>query len=311
MTLAEAFLDRIGRLRVDRSNGQRKPHKPLLLLMAIGRWVTRGQREVSFLEVEETLVPLLDVYAPPVAGSHSPELPYWALQNDGVWEIPGADSLPVGAKGKPTRQTLRTSVGRIPALYADALASDPALAARAVQLLLEAHFPGSLHEDLRAALDLVDVGGALPGPAVDAVAEVRIQRARDRGFRAEVLAAYEHKCALSGFQALLGGVPFGLEAAHVHWHSQGGPSTVDNGLALTPTLHKLFDHGAWTLDDQHRVLVSRQFTGTDAAVRELRDLHGKPIRAPLDTQPVSLEFIHWHRDPRLGGVFREPALSKH
>jgi predicted restriction endonuclease len=33
------------------------------------------------------------------------------------------------------------------------------------------------------------------------------------------------------------------------------PSTVANGLALTPTLHKLFDHGAWSLDDSRRVIV--------------------------------------------------------
>ena len=110
------------------------------------------------------------------------------------------------------------------------------------------------------------------------------RRRRDASFRAQVLAAYDQRCAVSGFQALLGGTLFCLEAAHVHWHSHGGPSTVANGLALTPTLHKLFDHGAWSLDDNRRVIVSRHFSGSDAT--------------------LDLACIRWHREPELGGVFR-------
>ena len=58
------------------------------------------------------------------------------------------------------------------------------------------------------------------------------------------------------------------------------PSTVANGLALTPTLHKLFDHGAWSLDDSRRVIVSRHFSGSDVAPGELRALEGKPYHSP-------------------------------
>ena len=94
------------------------------------------------------------------------------------------------------------------------------------------------------------------------------------------------------------------------WHAQGGPATVDNGLVLEPTLHKLFDRGAWSLTDDLRVIVSAEFTGSDEAVQMLRSHHGSRIRPPLPGNPTpDAEYIRWHRDESLGGVFRQPALS--
>ena len=91
---------------------------------------------------------------------------------------------------------------------------------------------------------------------------------------------------------------------------EGGPDRVDNGLALQPTLHLLFDRGAWTMTDDRRVVVSRRFTGSEEAVSLLRGLHGRRLRDPLPgCAPVSSEFIRWHREPERGGVFRGPGLG--
>ena len=67
-----------------------------------------------------------------------------------------------------------------------------------------------------------------------------------------------------------------------------------------------FDHGAWSLDDSRRVIVSRHFSGSDVALGELRALEGRPLRAPAPGYaPLDLECIRWHREPDLGGVFRK------
>jgi putative restriction endonuclease len=85
---------------------------------------------------------------------------------------------------------------------------------------------------------------------------------------------------------------------------------VANGLAVEPTMHKLFDAGAWTLTDDRRVLVSADLTGTDATVERIRSYNGQPIRKPLPGEPeVGLDFIRWHREPDQGGVFRAPGLQ--
>ena len=95
----------------------------------------------------------------------------------------------------------------------------------------------------------------------------------------------------------------------MRWHAYDGPDEIANGIALEPTLHKLFDAGAWSLTDDRRILVSKDFTGSDSAVERLRSYHGKPLRSPLPGEsPVSVDYIRWHRETEKGGVFRAPAL---
>lgn len=312
--VAQDLLQRLSHLRVDKANGARRPHKPLLMLLAIQRLLVRGQHKVPFDEAELELRPLLQLYAPPIRNTPDVTLPFWHLQNDQVWEVVGRDHMDRKGDGMPTKAAFRAAVGRIPDPYAIRLAADRGLAAQAVQILLNQHFAPSLHNDLRVALGLEGLED--PAARAQAVAEAApaysaagMRAQRNRSFRSDVLAAYGHRCAVTGFQALVGGMAFCLEAAHVHWHSQGGPSEVTNGLSLTPTLHKLFDHGAWTLDNKRRVLVSQQFNGQGKEFQQLRSLHGKPLRKPIaDFQMVAEKYIAWHRDPKLGGVFREPAL---
>lgn len=315
MSVGTELASRVAHLNVDRSGGKRKPHKPLLLLYAIARLVQFRQRELPFDQVRAAMLPLLGAYAPPVRARHQPELPYWHLRTDEVWEGSGAEHLELQAGGFPRMAGLRETSGRLPERFARALLDDPTLARRVVLRILDEHFEPSLHEDVLAAVGL-DRGLLAPGIERACPDHVRegdtetIERLRrSPSFHDEVLSAYDRRCALTGFQAMLSGTLFGVEAAHVHWHSKGGPSRVSNGIALDPTLHKPLDHGAWTLTDDRRVLVSREFTGSDAAIAVLRPHHGKRPRDPLPgCEPVGLDFLRWHREPELGGIFRWPPL---
>ena len=204
---------------------------------------------------------------------------------------------------------MRATVARIPERHRNALLASPTLARACTAALLDEHFEPSLHEDVLQACGFpADWLSPLREPM--AVVRDGSRLARDGGFRERVLSAYDHRCVATGFQATFGGAFFGLEAAHVHWHSQGGPSSVDNGIPLSPTMHKLFDHGAWSLSDDRRILVSKQFSGSDEAISMLRPLQGKPIRAPKsEVDALRVDFIRWHREPSLGGVFRWPAIA--
>jgi putative restriction endonuclease len=314
MLVGSELESRVEKLNVDRSGGKRKPHKPLLFLYAIARLVRFGERDLPFDQVEADLLPLLGAYAPPVKAQHQPELPYWHLRSDEVWEVPGADRLEVQAGGFPRMGGLRKTSGRIPGRFAAVLLTDPALVRRVVQRILYEHFEPSLHDDVLAAVgldrDFLAEGDHTNADRVLEGEPESIERLRRSAtFRGEVLRAYDRRCALTGFQAMISGTLFGVEAAHVHWHSKGGPSLVANGLALNPIMHKLFDHGAWTLTDDRRVLVSSEFSGSDAAIAVLRPLHGRRLRDPLPgCEPVGVEFIHWHREPEMGGIFRLPPL---
>jgi putative restriction endonuclease len=96
---------------------------------------------------------------------------------------------------------------------------------------------------------------------------------RDARFRQTVMTAYDYRCAVSGFAAegvRPGRITRLLEAAHVQPVAEHGPDDITNGLALTPTLHKLFDEGLFTLS----------YDGPTLRVKTSPRLHVSMIRSP-------------------------------
>jgi len=288
------FLDALGKLGVWKRGGQRAPHKPLLLLLALGRLQRGEPRLVDFNDLEGPLRSLLGRFGPP-RRSHHPEYPFWWLQSDGVWEVPRGEEVPRRSGGK---EPLVTAVreghleGGLPADLDRLLRARPALVRRAAAALLEAHFPSSVHGDIctAAGLDLED-----------RVASTR--RRRDPAFAGEVLRAYEHRCAMCGYRVTLDGASVAIEAAHVRWHAGGGPSTVDNGMALCPVHHKLFDLGALGLSEKRRVLVSSRLTDQRTPEATMEEIAGRPLLGPQrGFRPVALPHVRWH----LEEVFRGP-----
>lgn len=290
------ILEVFANLNVNVRGDIRAPHKPLLTLLAIAK-IEAGEPQVALSSVEEKLKELLVAFGPP-SQQPQPELPFWHLRGDGIWQVEGADDLPLQKGGFPRIAGLREAKGSFVGEVQHALA-DERFREDCVRTLLDNYFPESLHEDILASVGLTQM-----------LTSSTAKRKRDPRFRDNVLQAYDYRCAATGFQAALSGSFFGCEAAHVRWHAYNGPDTVDNGLCLEPTMHKLLDKGAWSLTDDRRIIISKSFTGSDTAIERIRSLHGKPIRAPVSDEPeLSVEFIKWHREPNLGGVFRGPGLS--
>ena len=131
---------------------------------------------------------------------------------------------------------------------------------------------------------------------------------RDPHFREAVLTAYERRCAVCDFDLRLKDDLLGLEAAHIQWHSHGGPDSVANGLALCTFHHGAFDRGAIGLEktqgeSDFRLVVSQEVHGLSPAVRWLLDYHDRPIRPPQQgTGKPADRYVEWHT----GQVFRAP-----
>src|SRR5476651_2609783 len=79
---------------------QRAPHKPLLILYALGCW-ERGQTQISFSDASDALTKLLKEFGPPRKADH-PEYPFWRLQNDGIWKATTSTPINLSADGAPT-----------------------------------------------------------------------------------------------------------------------------------------------------------------------------------------------------------------
>lgn len=81
------------------------------------------------------------------------------------------------------------------------------------------------------------------------VAQVVNRKFRDVAFRRHVRNAYENTCAVTGLQLINGGGRPEVQAAHIRPVELNGPDTVRNGLALTGTVHWMFDRGLISIDD--------------------------------------------------------------
>ncbi|WP_327399778.1 HNH endonuclease [Streptomyces sp. NBC_01288] len=280
------WLERTTQLRQWTRNGTRAPHKPLLLLYALGRFQEDADSELRYSAVEEDLQRLLTEYGPP--NKTSPSYPFHHLVSDGVWEV-RTDRGP-GSPGSGLRD-LRDSgaTGRLAPDLGTALRREPELLHRMARSLLDLHFPPSLHSELCEAVGLDLEPAEIPQlPAAG--------RRRDRRMRELVLTAYEYRCAFCGYDGRIGAVPVGLEAAHVRWWAFGGPDDVDNGLCLCSLHHKLFDKGVLGVDDTHRILVSQRFVGHSTAAREhVLALAGRPVIGPQSSaRPVAAGHRAWH-----------------
>jgi len=119
--------------------------------------------------------------------------------------------------------------------------------------------------------------------------------ARDRVFRRVVLRAYGERCAITGLRIINGGGRAEAEAAHIRPVEANGPDIVNNGLALSGTVHWMFDRGLVTLSDDLEIMVSRQ-ANDPTSVRGLINPTGRalaPLR-PLDRPHP--QFLAWHRE---------------
>src|SRR5262249_42103817 len=90
---SDAILTRFDDLNTWRQGGQRGPHKPLLVLYALGRW-QQGKAEVTYKDAEPELTALLREFGRPRKSDH-PEQPFWRLQRDGVWSVHAPADLPL------------------------------------------------------------------------------------------------------------------------------------------------------------------------------------------------------------------------
>ncbi|MFN8027120.1 MAG: HNH endonuclease [Acidimicrobiia bacterium] len=293
----DEWLQRIGSIRQWNRNGERAPHKPLLILTALAQLQQTGSSTLRFADAEPKLAQLLTEFGSPHT-KPTPEYPFNRLQNDGLWVV-DAGGIEVGEVKSKLRAT--NAAGSFTPDLEGALRDDPALGALVALDLLFDNWPETQHADICRALGL-DIE-AFEDAAVRANAK-KLRR-RDPEFRRLVLVAYEYQCAICGYDGRLGSEAVGLDAAHVRWWAFDGPDDIGNGLCLCSLHHKLLDRGVIGLTPDGRVAVSQHFVGRGRAADDL--VYRFVDEALTPPQPghelPRAEHVAWHADQ----VFRGPA----
>ena len=300
----QEILARFGSLRVWGGNGQRAAHKPLLILWALGRCLSGAERRVPFSVVDRELGRLLFAFGPRQATRS--EYPFWRLCNDGVWEVDRTDVATTSSGDALRRSLLARNVrgGLLEDDY-DAFRENPALAYQVADWLIDAHFPETYREDILTATGIAASRLSLAAQQLEIRenrGEYQLTRRRKRvpGFREAVLQAYGDRCAVCGLKIRVAELPIAVvEAAHIHWLKDAGPSNVPNGLALCVMHHRLFDRGAFTVkqveEEDYRVLVATSVDGPGSRDALGRFANGRLRVLPAQSsQRPDVQHLNWH-----------------
>lgn len=282
---ANDLKDQVEKLSIWKKGDQRAPHKPLLILLALGSMQNNSPRLLSYQEVRDKLIYLLKEFGP-IRKSYHPEEPFVRLTTDGIWAL-NAERTSVEISD---RWLLSHGIqgGFSDEVYS-LLINDKNLVREIAEIVLSKHFPETLHDDLLSAVGLnIEYDG---------------KKIRDPKFRDCVLRAYEYSCAVCGFNIRLGHNLVAVEAAHIKWHQAGGPDNEQNGIALCSMHHKLFDRGAFAISDSKELIVSEEAHGTGLD-EWLMKYHGKQISATIHPEyEPNYSYINWH----VREVFRGPG----
>lgn len=192
------------------------------------------------------------------------------------------------------------------------------LRGRSVRLLSEADFSAivragfsqTLAPDNAVRLGLVGVEEAIQpfefdaAPGLDHIRRVELlltnRKIRDANFRRHVCEAYDDRCAVTGLRIINGGGRSEVQAAHIWSVGDGGPDVVQNGIALSGTIHWLFDRHLISLTNEYQLLVSHNKVPAELRglfERQLNRIH-LPKDARLWPHPTYLER---HRERFVAG----------
>lgn len=116
---------------------------------------------------------------------------------------------------------------------------------------------------------------------------------RDAKFRQHIRKIYDRTCAFTGLRLINGRGRPEVEAAHIVPVERGGNDSVQNGIALSGTVHWMFDRGLLSLADDFTILQSRHL---NEDISHLLIKNGKarvPDAPHLRPHP---HYLGWHRD---------------
>jgi len=126
------------------------------------------------------------------------------------------------------------------------------------------------------------------------VSQISRRPFRDRAFSSTVKTAYGDTCAFSGIRLINGGGRSEAQAAHIRPVKDNGPDSLRNGLALSGTMHWMFDRGLVSIDDDYSLLLVEKAVPTN--VLRLFNDDRRLLLPDLPQNRPHRQFLQYHRE---------------
>lgn len=292
------IIKKLQTLRIDRAKGV-APHKPLLLLVVL-ELAKSGLVMKRNLHLTPDLAFRFSVYWSIVAHRRSQppdiRLPFHHTRSSKLWTTLKSD-------GSDSNHRDTTTSIQLSGDFFDALQS-PDFRQLAGQVVISGYFE---HAEQVALYELAGIETPSDTAPIDKIAMDADEASRSNGrtarFRVDVVAAYCHTCALTGYRVTTITGHSIVDAAHIHQFASSRNDDPQNGIALCKNAHWLFDLGLWSIDADYRVIVAKGAFDEDCPTQEsLVSLHGRQLNLPRDKKRWPVESnLAWHREKCFAG----------
>ncbi|EMR00822.1 HNH endonuclease [Cesiribacter andamanensis] len=294
------------------------PHKPVLLLSML-HLIHTGQLLQNRIYITPELVSTFkDFWRQLVTTPHTPNfaLPFYHLRSEGFWHL----MIKPGHELALTASHSIKSFGSLQAAVAWAeldgelflLLQDPENRALLRMLLLETYFKDYADAQLQPAtpyLFQLEAEMLQESPQLYQTKYQELQRqlsreeleeetfVRDGAFKKVIANLYGHTCAISGLRVEATQNISMIDGCHIKPWSLSHDDTATNGIALCPNLHRAFDRGLISLDDEYRLLLSPHFVEAEASPYGIAQFRGKQVLLPQNASwyPAQ-ENLAYHRE---------------
>lgn len=115
-------------------------------------------------------------------------------------------------------------------------------------------------------------------------------------FKRYIPQLYHDTCAMTGMRMRSTFKYNFIDACHIVPFAVAHDDKVSNGIALCPNLHRAFDRGLVSIDNDYRILVSKHIEELEDHPYNISKLDGKQILLPSQEQyRPAQENLAWHR----------------
>jgi putative restriction endonuclease len=173
---------------------------------------------------------------------------------------------------------------------------------RAVRVLPAAEYQAILQMGLAPVLPVKEDANILTEVVAEEVEAYEIDRKhvatqralRDAAFTQSIQSVYQATCAMTGLKLINGGGRCEIEAAHIRAVEHQGPDSIRNGIALSRTIHWMFDRGILSMEDNGQILQSRKLV--PEPVGRMLNPDGIALLPDNPAQRPHSLFLRFHRE---------------
>ena len=292
------------------------PHKPVLLLSII-QLIHNGEIQSNRIFITgELVIAFKSNWTKLVRTNHISNfsLPFFHLSSEPFWRL-------VYVNGQSDFKEKISSLGKLKSRIAFAeidkdlfeLLSNPITRAEIENILLNVYFPNTRanyefgiirHYEIELIIkeqilsDTKEEYQTLMSHIAEDLTETEIEEERFiRGsiFKREVPKIYQNQCCISGMRIESTANAQMIDACHIVPFSISNDDTVSNGISLSPNLHRAYDRGLITINEDYIVRISPTVRENKTSF-SLSQFAGQKIILPKNNKDYpSPENLIWHK----------------